>query len=145
MESSKEQITGGCLCGALRYQCSSKPKTVSYCHCPDCRKTTGSAFSAAVGVRKDTLKILSGNVKGYTKTADSGNRITREFCPECGSPLFTKVDAYPHIVWIKAGSLDESGHLEPTRQIWTQFAVPWAHISDDLPSFPRAGPKQGKE
>lgn len=145
MESTREQLIGGCLCGALRYECSSRPKTVSYCHCPDCRKTTGSAFCVGVCVCIDSLKILGGSIKGYTKTADSGNRITREFCPECGSPLFTKVDAFPHLVWIKAGSLDEPGHLEPTHQIWTRFSVPWAHINDDLPSFPREGPVQDNE
>jgi hypothetical protein len=93
----------------------------------------------------DALKIVCGNVKEYTKTADSGNKITRQFCPECGSPLFTKAAAHPHLVWIKAGSLDESDHLEPTHQLWTQFAVPWAHICDDLPGFPQAGPIQAKE
>jgi hypothetical protein len=145
MENNKEQLIGGCLCGALRYECSGRPKMVSYCHCPDCRKTTGSAFCVSVGVCIDDLKIICRSVKEYTKTADSGNKITRQFCPECGSPLFTKVDAHPHLVWIKAGSLDESGHLEPTHQDWTEYAVPWAYISNDLPSFPRAGPIQADE
>jgi hypothetical protein len=133
-------LTGGCLCGALRYECYGGPKDATYCHCPDCRRTTGSAFCVGVAVDADSLNILSGSVKAYTKTADSGNRITRQFCPECGSPLFTKVDAFPHLVWIKAGSLDEPELAKPSHQTWTQYAVTWAHINEDLPSFSKGGP-----
>jgi hypothetical protein len=116
---------------------------VTYCHCPDCRKTAGGAFGVSVAVDASALKMLAGETRGYTKTADSGNQITREFCPQCGSPLFTKVDAYPHIAWIKAGTLDEPELVRPTRQIWTQHAVTWAHIDDDLLSFPKGGPVPG--
>jgi hypothetical protein len=140
MENMTRRLTGGCLCGALRYECDSEPKEVSYCHCPDCRRTTGSAFCVGVAVDADALNILSGSVKEYTKTADSGNRITRQFCPECGSPLFTKVDAFPDLVWLKAGSLDEPEWVKPTHQTWTNYAVAWAHIDDDLPGFSKGGP-----
>jgi len=139
------RMRGGCLCGAVRYECSGKPRAVTYCHCPDCRKAVGGAFSVGVAVDARALKVLAGETRGYTKTADSGNRITREFCPQCGSPLFTKVNAYPHIVWIKAGSLDEPESVRPTHQIWTQYAVTWAHIDDDLPSFSKGRPVPGEE
>ena len=86
------------------------------------------------------LRVVSGRVKGYTTTGDSGNTITREFCPECGSPLFTKAQAYPNLIWIKAGSLDEPELIKPSKQIWTQCALPWAYINEDLPSFPKGAP-----
>ncbi|MHC4105445.1 MAG: GFA family protein [Planctomycetota bacterium] len=138
------QLTGGCLCKEVRYQYQGELKEAAYCHCPDCRRTTGSAFCVGVGVEAKNLEIISGIVKAYTKTADSGNKITREFCPKCGSPLFTKVDAFPHTVWIKAGSLDEPELIKPTHQTWTGKAVKWAYIDDDLPSFPQAGPNVEK-
>ena len=138
-------LTGGCLCEALRYECHYKPKAVTYCHCDDCRKANGCAFNVGVEVDVDTLNIVSGHVKEYTKTADSGNKITREFCPECGSPLFTRSNAFPSLIWIKAGSLDEPELIKPTHQIWTERAVSWSHIDDDLPSFPQAGPIESKE
>ena len=137
-------LTGGCLCANLRYECQYKPKAVTYCHCDDCRKANGCAFNVGVEVDADNLKIISGNVKGYTKTADSGNKITRQFCPECGSPLFTRSNAHPGLVWIKAGSLDEPESIKPTRQIWTEKAVTWSRIDEALPSFPKAGPIEGK-
>ena len=70
----------------------------------------------------------------------SGNQITREFCPECGSPLFTKGEVFPGVVWIKAGSLDRPELVEPTHHIWAGMAIPWAYLDKDLPSFAGNGP-----
>jgi hypothetical protein len=81
------------------------------------------------------LRIISGNVKGCTTIADSGRRITREFCPDCGSPLFTKAEKCPDLVFIKAGSLDEPEVVKPSSQIWTKCSVPWAYIDDALPKY----------
>lgn len=138
-----EVLTGGCLCGRVRYEYTGKPEGATYCHCPDCRRTTGGAFNIGVRMRTAGLKIVSGCVKGYTKTASSGNLITREFCPECGSPLFTRSPAHPQFVYVKAGSIDDPAAVKPTHQIWTDLAVPWAYIPDNLPKFPKAGPAPG--
>jgi len=133
-------LSGRCLCGYVRYEYAGELEGANYCHCLDCRRATGSAFS--IGVRADAkaLRVVSGRVKGYIKTADSGNEITREFCPECGSPLFTRSPALPEFVFIKAGSLDDPEMVRPTHQIWADKAVPWAHIDDTLPGFPKANP-----
>ncbi len=133
-------LSGGCLCGSVRYEYSGEPKEATYCHCDDCRKATGGPYTVGVRIRADALRIVSGRVKGYTTTADSGNKITRQFCPECGSPLFTKAHAHPDLVWLKAGSLDEPQLIKPSYQTWTQCAVPWAYIKEDLPAFPKSGP-----
>ncbi len=132
-------LGGGCLCGAVRYEYDGVPEGATYCHCEDCRRTTGSAFSVGVRMRSAMLRIVSGNVKSYTKIADSGNEITRQFCPDCGSPLFTREPACPHLVFVKAGSLDNPELIEPTRQIWTERATPWAHIDPALPAYPKNG------
>jgi len=129
------RLKGGCLCGYVRYELTLQPEGATYCHCDDCRRTTGSAFNVGVRVRGAGLAILSGKVKAYTKTADSGNLITREFCPECGSPLFTRSPTYPDYVFIKAGSLDDPTVVVPKDQIWTSKKVPWAQIGPSLPSF----------
>ncbi|BAY08961.1 GFA family protein [Calothrix sp. NIES-2098] len=132
-----ELVTGGCLCGYVRYEYKEELEAANYCHCRDCRKATGSAFNIGVRLQSTALHIVAGKVKSYTKTGDSGNTITREFCPECGSPLFTRAPAKPQFVWLKAGSLDNPYLVKPMHQIWTDSAVPWAYIDPQLPGFPR--------
>ena len=139
------KFTGGCLCGFVRYECSEHPQSANYCHCPDCRHTTGSAFNIGVRVAAEALHLVSGQVKSFTKVADSGNKITREFCPECGSPLFTRSPAHPENIYIKAGSLDDPSLVKPAYQIWTDMAVPWGRIDPVLQSYPKGRPKPPKE
>ena len=133
-------LKGGCLCGAVQYEWRGASASASYCHCPDCRKATGGPYTVGVGVDAAGLTICSGKAKGHTKIADSGNQITREFCPECGSPLFTRAEVCPDRVWIKAGSLDAPELIKPTYQSWIGMAVPWAYLDKDLPSFAGNGP-----
>jgi hypothetical protein len=101
-------LRGGCLCGAVRYECSGDTEEASYCHCDDCKKATGGPYTVGVLVEAATLRIVCGQVKGYTTIADSGRKITREFCPNCGSPLFTRAEKCPDLVFLKAGCLDEA-------------------------------------
>lgn len=128
-------LHGRCMCGAVRYEALGDPENASYCHCDDCRRTTGGPYTVGVLVKLADLRIVSGTVKGYTTIADSGRNITREFCPECGSPLFTKAEKCPDLVFLKAGSLDESKSVKPGYQIWTKCSVPWAYIDESLPKY----------
>ena len=138
-------LKGGCLCGAVQYEWQGESASASYCHCPDCRKATGGPYTVGVAADPDGLTILSGKPRGYTKIADSGKNITREFCPECGSPLFTRAEACPGIVFIKGGSLDSPELIKPTHQTWIEMAVPWAYIDKDLPGFQGNGPSPGEK
>ncbi|MGD2094190.1 MAG: GFA family protein [Phycisphaerales bacterium] len=133
-------LRGECLCGSVRYESTGNPEDASYCHCDDCKKATGGPYTVGVLVQAAKLRIISGRVKGYTTIADSGRKITREFCPNCGSPLFTRAEKCPDFVFLKAGSLDEPELIKPNCQLWTKRAVPWAYIAENLPSFPEAGP-----
>ncbi len=83
----------------------------------------------------------TGQVRGYQTAGQPDESAIREFCPDCGSPLFTR---YPTMVFIKAGSLDDPTVVSPTRQIWTEMAVPWSRIPDGLTSHPRNGPSPWK-
>ena len=133
-------LRGECLCGAVRYECTGNPEDASYCHCDDCKKATGGPYTVGVLVKAVDLRMISGQVKGYTTIADSGRKITREFCPECGSPLFTRAEKYPDLVFLKAGCLDEPELIKPSCQIWTKRAVPWAYIDEKLPCYPESSP-----
>jgi len=136
----KTILRGGCLCGGVRYECAPDPGNASYCHCDDCRRATGGPYTVGVLVRAADLRVLCGQVKGYTSIADSGRKITREFCPNCGAPLFTRAEKRPDSVFLKAGSLDEPQQIKPNCQIWTQRAVPWAYVDEKLPCFPEGRP-----
>lgn len=133
-------LRGGCLCGSVRYEYPGEPGESSYCHCDDCRKATGGPYTVGVLVEAAKLRIVSGQVKGYTTIADSERKITREFCPQCGSPLFTRAAKCPDLVFLKAGCLDEPERIKPSCQIWTKCAVPWAYIDESLPSFSEGEP-----
>jgi hypothetical protein len=91
------QFSGGCACGAIRYQCSAEPVGMLNCHCRDCQRAAGGPFGSVIIVPLSAVEILSGSAKYHTVTADSGNLISRGFCPECGSPLFVKLAALPNV------------------------------------------------
>jgi len=125
------------LCGFVRYEYEGGVGPASYCHCQDCRRVTGSAFNIGVRLEVRAFRIVRGEVMRFTKLADSGNRISRAFCPECGSPLFTESPRHAEYIYVKAGSLDDPGLVKPSHQIWMDSAVSWAHIDSDLAAYAR--------
>ena len=135
-------LTGGCLCGAVRYEYAGAIGESSYCHCDDCKKAKGGPYTVGVLSEEAKLTIVSGRVKSYTTQGDSGGDITRQFCPECGAPLFTRADKCPELVFIKAGSLDQPELVKPSCHGWTERAVDWAYPDKDLPSYPKGFPEK---
>ena len=125
---------GHCLCGHVRYEYDGPVGPANYCHCEDCRRCTGSAFNIGVRFEAARLRFVSGAPKGFTKRGDSGNELTRHFCPQCGSPIFTSSPRHPEFVYVKAGTLDDPTLVEPGSQIWVDSSVPWSRIDPRLPS-----------
>jgi hypothetical protein len=128
-------LTGGCMCGAVRYESSAKPLIAGNCHCRDCQKSSGGAFVAVMAVPASSLKI--GQVKYYDSKADSGNSFSRGFCPECGARLFAKSSRDPRLAMIAAGSLDDPSLFQPTMDFFTSSAQPWDHMNPALRKFPK--------
>jgi len=129
------RITGGCLCGAVRYEYAGEVGAAGYCHCEDCRRTSGSAFGVSVRVAASGFRVTLGQAKSFTKPGDSGRLVTRCFCGDCGSPLYTLPPLHPDVVFIKAGSLDDPSVVVPNRQAWMRSRVEWAEIADGLTSY----------
>src|ERR1700733_10353769 len=94
------EMTGGCLCGQVRYSSNADPAFVGVCHCKHCQKQTGTAFSVLVGIPKSALTV-QGQLKTFHDTGDSGQPVDRNFCQECGSPIFTDVTVMPGVAFIK--------------------------------------------
>ncbi|MBE9094108.1 GFA family protein [Tychonema sp. LEGE 07203] len=129
----KIPFTGGCMCGNIRYECSAEPIFMGNCHCRDCQRATGTAYAAAILVPRREVSI-AGNVKYYEVTGDSGGIISRGFCPNCGSRLFSKPPK-PEFMGIAAGSLDDPSCFEPIMDFYTASAQPWDCMNPDLLKF----------
>ncbi|WP_370677356.1 GFA family protein [Pleomorphomonas sp. PLEO] len=134
-ETARIATTGRCLCGVIRFEIFGEIEAAAYCHCSDCRRCTGSAFGVSIPVLQTNFKLVSGGPKSFTKTADSGNELTRHFCPECGSPLFTSSPRHPDRVYVKAGVLDDPAVVEPAYQSWVSSSVSWANIPPSLRGY----------
>lgn len=122
--------TGGCLCGEIRFEFSGNMDMGFFCHCLDCQKANGSSYTSGFLVPKEALRMVQGTVKGYSKKSDEGTELTREFCPTCGSGLFTVLEKYPDMVVIKTGSLDDPGDFKPKRHLFSRSERPWARVED---------------
>lgn len=118
-------FTGGCVCGAIRYQCTAEPIAVIHCHCRDCQRSSGTQMSTVLLVPTPAFGLLKGTPRSYPFTADSGNVLHRQFCGDCGAPLFTELKAMPDVWVIKAGSLDNPSWLKPSMHIYCDSAQPW--------------------
>ena len=130
-------FTGGCMCGAVRYESSAEPVMTANCHCRDCQRATGSAYFAAVGVSAAVFRLTTGVPAYYEKLADSGSRMRRAFCPQCGSPVFLTNSARPDWIVLYAASLDDPSWVRPALDIYTASAQPWDHMDPALPKFPQ--------
>ncbi len=121
-----EMREGGCLCGAMRYEAQWPPLMVATCSCKNCQKQAGSALSIIAVLPRDGLKV-DGELTTFSDHAESGNAVYRKFCPRCGSPVITDTPtaAEQGIIFIKAGTLDETADLAPTTHYWTCSAQEW--------------------
>jgi hypothetical protein len=127
-------VGGGCLCGAVRYEISAAPITSRVCWCRLCQRI--GAGSGTVNVCFATAAVtIHGALSDYVSTADSGNTMHRRFCPGCGVHLFSEAEARPHLIFVRAGTLDDPEIGKPLASIWLAQAPTWACIDDELPRF----------
>ena len=118
------QRTGGCLCGQVRYSLTSEPLMTAVCHCTHCQKQSGGVFSFNVGVPEAAYE-QHGETKVFTDRGDSGQPVLRHFCPDCGSPILSRIAAMPGFVLIKAGTLDDLSGLAPNLEFYTDHSAKW--------------------
>lgn len=127
-------FSGGCACGAVRYECTVEPLVAWTCHCRDCQRASGSACCAVLYLPKAAL-TSTGASKDYPVTVPSGQVVSRGFCPACGSPVFVKASFHLDIIGVWAGSLDDPSWYRPQAAIWTASAQPWDTLNPRLPQF----------
>ncbi|WP_211347414.1 GFA family protein [Sphingorhabdus contaminans] len=127
----RETRSGGCLCGAVRYEVAWPPLGVSACHCTHCQKQSGSAFSIIARVPREALEV-TGILTDFYDTGESGSPVIRRFCAKCGSPLISEIQQEPldSFFFIKTGTLDDTSSVVPTSHWWTSRAQDWFKFPD---------------
>jgi len=131
-------ITGGCACGAVRYQATGQPKWVAHCHCRDCRRTTGTAMATYAGFAADQFAYSAGGPRGFR----SSPGVTRSFCAACGTPLTYEGERWPGEVHVFVGTMDDPGLVTPTAHVYVAHQLPWLKLADGLKRF-RTVPSEG--
>ena len=129
---------GGCYCGEVRYRAEGEPMMKAECFCRECQYVTGGASVLVMALPADGFAITKGAVKGFTRT-DIPNAVTREFCPNCGTHLFTRTAGFPGGVIVKVGTLDDPKMFGgPDSAIFTCDAQPYHRLPTDIPVFDKA-------
>lgn len=127
--------SGGCLCGAIRYECAGEAQFSLQCHCRDCQRGSGAPHVAAVRMPAGGFRITQGAPRRYVAKSDAGNDITRVFCGDCGTPLYVQVSTRPDIVGLRVCTFDDPSWFRPDANIFVKSAQPWDRPDPDIPAF----------
>jgi hypothetical protein len=122
---------GGCRCEAVRVQARQKPSVVVYCHCRDCRRSSGAPVSLFAGYRVEQVEWGPGEPKVY----ESSSGIHRSFCAECGTPLTYEDERLPGEIYLHVGIFDDPEPFKPKVHDWISQKLGWLDIRDDLPRY----------
>ncbi len=131
-QAHRNPVTGGCLCGAVRFTMDAEPLAARTCWCRLCQYLGAGSATVNVAFPADKLAV-DGEIRWHKSIADSGNHMQRGFCPECGTPIFSNAEARPHLTFIRAGALDDPGLIGPQATIWTSQAPDWACFDPAIP------------
>ena len=133
------KIDGGCFCGKITFEADIDPEQVRLCHCTDCQVMSGAPYRVNVPVPKDRVQ-LKGELKSFTKIAESGNRRVQTFCGECGTSIYSCPEGDAQSYTLRIGTIRQRAQLAPKTQQWCRSALEWADDVHDLPRFEKQRP-----
>jgi hypothetical protein len=133
-------FTGGCACGAIRYEISSEPVFSNHCQCRDCQRKSGTGHGSYMTFPSREAVKLTGTATRWDIVGDSGNTKTRAFCPTCGSPVYLLFKAMPGIFTIHAASLDDPARFKPQVVTYGVRGYAWDQLDPALPKFDKMPP-----
>jgi hypothetical protein len=136
-------MSGGCLCGAVRYECSGEALGGGHCYCADCRRSSGSDRCSNFAAPRDAV-TLTGDVTIYERPANSGNVVARAFCPRCGAPVYSTNTGAKDLLFLRASSLDDPDQFRPQMIVFASCAPSWARLDQELPTFPEMPPPEAR-
>lgn len=132
-------FTGGCACGAIRYEIAAEPAVMNDCQCRQCQRESGTGHSSHLTFPRAAVK-LEGEAAHWDLLGDNGTHKTRAFCPTCGSPVYMTYREMPEYLTVRAGSLDDPSRYKPQLVSWNSTGHAWDHLDPDLPRFDRMPP-----
>lgn len=130
------KLTGQCLCGAISFEADGDVPVMANCHCTACRQSTGSAYAALMFMKEDDVKI-TGTPKTFQHTSDAGSTMTKHFCENCGSPMFTQNSNRQGMIGLRAGTINEQQEFAPKANVYTSSAMSATILDENLPAFPK--------
>jgi hypothetical protein len=136
MSEDAKRYSGGCLCGAVRYEAEGEPRFAGHCYCEDCRKASGSGFIPFMGFPSSAVRF-TGQTRTFTTKAASGADAVRNSCPVCGSLVFGGELGKAKVHTIYAGTLDDPTLFHPSVAVFTRNRPTWAEIPPGLTIYQR--------
>ncbi len=131
---SEPFATGRCLCGAVSFTIRGEPVRMGQCHCVDCQRVSGTGHTSQAFFKADDVDI-KGETKSFSVTADSGNTVTRHFCPACGSRVYNENSGRPGVIAIAVGCVEDKEWFKPEAVVYTRNRPSWDQTSQDIMNF----------
>jgi hypothetical protein len=129
MAMTELPLTGGCNCGAVRYEVTEPLRLASYCHCKRCQRRTGTAASASAHPAPGSFRIVSGQDRLKVWKPEGGGQ--KWFCGDCGSSIYGDNPAHPDSIGIRMGTFDSDPGVRPSVRQFVRYAAPWEPVPDD--------------
>ena len=132
--------TGQCLCGEIKYEVDNAPAMTGVCHCKNCQRQAGSAFSTLGVVPRSEFRFTQGEPKLYEDPdTESGNTVQRYFCGNCGAPIYSAIDAQPDNLFLKTGTMDDTSGFQVQFHAWCDSKQGWVELDEGVPAMAKGG------
>jgi hypothetical protein len=138
-EDMNQAYTGGCACGAIRYEISAEPVLMGDCQCRQCQRESGTGHGSHLTFPRAAVKV-EGEAKHWDTVGETGTVKSRAFCPTCGSPVYMTFPGILEYFNVSAASLDDPSRYKPQLVFWTAGGHAWDHIDPALPKFAKMPP-----
>ena len=132
------KLSGGCLCGSIRYTILQQPILAYTCNCRFCQKDTGTAYRSALAILNKNVELIGKDFSVYTyKSVEHGRELYKNFCPDCGTTISLKTERFPERQVIMIGTLDDPSQIELSTHMFAEEAFDWVEFPKDHVVYPR--------
>ena len=132
------KLSGGCLCGSIRYTILQQPILAYTCNCRFCQKDTGTAYRSALAILNENVELIGRDFSVYTyKSVEHGRELYKNFCPDCGTTISLKTERFPERQVIMIGTLDDPSQIDLSTHMFAEEAFDWVEFPKDHVVYPR--------